>query len=624
METIELTCAAALIKFLKNQYIEIDGVQTRFVTGLMGIFGHGNVAGLGQAISENSEGDFPFFQPKNEQAMVHSAIAYSKSLNRSKIYACTSSVGPGATNMITGAATATTNRIPVLLLPSDIFANRIPNPVLQQLEHPLSHDISVNDCFKPVSKFWDRINRPEQILTSLPEAMRVLVSPSETGAVTICLPEDVQAQKYHYPKNFFDKKVHVQRRMPPTQIELNEFKSLVNQSEKPLIIAGGGVHYSQATEQLKEFCDKFKIACSFTQAGTGALSFNHEYSLGAIGTTGNLAANSLAEISDLVIGLGCRYSDFTTASKTQFKNKNVKFINININEMDSKKHGAFSIPADIKETLSILNTCSDLRETNSEYQDTIKKLKQLWIKDYQELTHPLKDKDSLWHQSELIRVLNDFTDQDCTIVHAAGGLPGDLHKLWRSKESKDYHSEYAYSCMGYEIAGALGVKLATPHREVYAILGDGSYLMLNHEIVTSIQESKKITIILVNNNGYQCIHNLQRGCGGKSFGNEFRYRENEHSSGLSGETIKIDFLENAKSLGAKIFSAFNEQDFKIALGEAKKENGTTLIYTEVEPSTPLKGYSWWDVPISEVSNDKNVQETLKKYKEMKKEQRFYY
>ncbi len=623
MQTIELTCAAAIIKFLKNQYIEIDGEQTRFVSGLMGIFGHGNVAGLGQAISEDPEGDFPFFQPKNEQAMVHSAIAYSKSLNRSKIYACTTSVGPGATNMITAAATATTNRIPVLLLPSDIFANRIPNPVLQQLENPLSHDISVNDCFKAVSKFWDRINRPEQILTSLPEAMRVLINPSETGAVTICLPEDVQAQKYKYPKNFFEKRVYIQRRMPPTHGELKEFKDLLRKAKKPLIIAGGGVHYSVACKELEEFCNKFKIACSFTQAGTGAIHFNHDYSLGSIGTTGNLAANSLAQEADLIIGLGCRYSDFTTASKTQFKNPGVRFVNININEMDSKKHGAFSIPADIKETLTQINCVEEKIETSDDYQEKIKTLKQSWMEQYEELTHPKKQDDEKWHQSEMIRVLNDFTDDKSTIVHAAGGLPGDLHKLWRSKESKDYHSEYAYSCMGYEIAGALGVKLANPGREVYAVLGDGSYLMLNHEIVTSIQENKKITIILVNNFGYQCIHNLQRGCGGRSFGNEFRYRAGATSE-LNGENLQINFVENAKSLGAKVFSAMNESEFKSALLDAKKEQGTSLIYTEVEPSTPLKGYSWWDVPISEVSNDKKVQETYSEYIASKKEQRFYY
>ncbi len=622
MQTIELTCASAIIKFLKNQYIEIDGVQSQFVTGLMGIFGHGNVAGLGQAIAENPEGDFPFFQAKNEQAMVHSAIAYSKSLNRSKIYACTTSVGPGATNMITGAATATTNRIPVLLLPSDIFANRIPNPVLQQLEHPLSHDISVNDCFKAVSKFWDRINRPEQILTSLPEAMRVLMNASETGAVTICLPEDVQAQKYQYPISFFEKRVYIQRRMPPTSFEIQNLKKILSEAQSPLIVAGGGVHYSNASSELKEFCEKYKIGCSFTQAGTGCLESNHEYALGSIGTTGNLAANSIAENADLVLGFGCRYSDFTTASKTQFKNLDVKFVNININEMDAKKHGGFSIPADLKATLAIMNSDQSRHETSSEYQGKIKSLKEAWLNEYQELTHPQKKADDKWHQSELIRVLNDFTDESSTIVHAAGGLPGDLHKLWRSKDAKDYHSEYAYSCMGYEIAGALGVKLANPDREVYAVLGDGSYLMLNHEIVTSIQENKKITIILVNNFGYQCIHNLQRGCGGRSFGNEFRYRKVDKE--LDGERLSVDFAQNAQSLGAKVFNAFNEGEFLDALKAAKNEKGTSLIYTEVEPSTPLKGYSWWDVPISEISNDQKVQKTYKEYIEQKKEQRFYY
>ena len=622
MRTRRLSMAAAIVNFLKNQYTSRDGVEHRLINGVFGIFGHGNVTGLGQALEEYGRSDLPHFQPKNEQAMVHTAIAYAKTKKRLGALACTSSIGPGATNMITGAATATVNRLPVLLLPGDIFANRIPAPVLQQLEAPHSQDISVNDCFKPVSKYWDRMNRPEQILTALPEAMRVLADPAETGAVTIAMPEDVQAESYDYPLNFFEKRVYAVERNCCSQNSLRAACDLIKASTKPLIIAGGGVHYSEACQALENFVKKNGIPIVVTQAGKGALLDDNPACLGALGVTGNSAANQAAAQADFILTIGTRLADFTTASKTLFQNTAVRFAGINVNAYDAHKHGALPLVGDARSIIEALSEMLDGYSISSQWRDLNVNAKAIWETQYKEIVYSANKGRKLF-QSEVIRILNDHCNENSTVVHAAGGIPGDIHKLWRSRDYNDYHSEYGYSCMGYEIAGALGVKMADPEREVFAFLGDGSYLMLNHEIVTSIQEGLKITIVLNDNHGYQCIHGLQRSCGGKSFGNEFR-RRTEENRRLEGEDVDIDFMANAKSLGATVFKAEDESSLLEALKAARKEKRTSLIYIPVDANSNIPGYSWWDVPMSDSSENPNVMEARKAYKEAKSKQRFYF
>lgn len=617
--TKRMTVAAAIVEFLKHQYVKRDDVEHRVINGVFGIFGHGNVAGLGRALEENGGADMPFYQPKNEQAMVHSAIAFSKARRGLGTFACTTSVGPGATNMVTGAATATINRLPVLLLPGDIFANRKPAPVLQQLEYTSSMDVSVNDCFKPVSKYWDRINRPEQLLTSLPEAMRHLTDPELMGAVTICLPEDVQAEAYDFPVNFFNKRVYNYSRRNADSRDVKLAVEMIRKSRRPLIVAGGGVNYSGAEDVLASLVTQTRIPVTVTQAGKGALSDEHPYCLGGVGVTGTWVANKFATDADVVIVVGSRLSDFTTASKTQFQSADVKFISINVNSFDAHKHGAFSLVGDARAVLMELNDGLRSYRVSESYDREIMAAKESWKKVHFDILHPQHK--GMMAQSQVIRVFNEFCDENSTVVHAAGSLPGDLHKLWIAKNSQAYHSEYGYSCMGYEIAGALGVKMAKPEREVYAFLGDGSYLMLNHEIVTSLQEGFKITVMLNDNHGYQCIHNLQRGTGGIGFGNEFRYR-NSSTKKLDGDFVKVDFAANAKSLGATVFRADSEKSLHEALAAAKLEKNTCLIYCEVDPAHPIPGFSWWDVPVHE--ENKNAKSVREKYLEGITKQKFYY
>ena len=525
MKTVRVTMAGAIVRFLKVQYVRRDRVEHRLINGVCGIFGHGNVTGFGQALEEFGGRDLPYLQPKNEQAMVHTAIAYAKTKRRLGTLACTTSIGPGATNMVTGAACATVNRLPVLLLPGDIFANRRPSPVLQQLEFPGSQDVSVNDCFCPVSRYWDRLNRPEQVLTALPEAMRVLADPAETGAVTLAMPEDVQAEPFDCPVSFFEKRVYdLARSSPPSEV-VRAAAGLVRAARRPLLIAGGGVHYSDAADELRAFAEATGIPVAVTQAGTGALLESHPLGLGGVGVTGTQAACRLALAADLVIVVGTRLSDFTTASKTQFQDPRVRFVAININAMDAAKQGALPLVGDARATLAALRRALRGWSAPATHRRAIAAARAAWDKPWRAMVRPARpSSDGKLYQSQVIRVLNEFCDSGSTVVHAAGGIPGDIHRLWRGKSETDYHSEYGYSCMGYEIAGALGVKLADPGREVYAFLGDGSYLMLNHELVTAAQEGLKITVVLNDNHGFGCIHNLQRACGGRSFGNEFRHR----------------------------------------------------------------------------------------------------
>jgi 3D-(3,5/4)-trihydroxycyclohexane-1,2-dione acylhydrolase (decyclizing) len=605
-KTRRLTTAGALVEFLKAQYVARDGVEHRLIHGIFGIFGHGNVAGLGQALEEYGGEDLPFHQPKNEQAMVHSAAAFAKARRGLGTLACTTSVGPGATNMITGAAAATINRLPVLLLPGDCFASRIPAPVLQQLESPNSMDLSVNDCFRPVSKYWDRIQRPEQLLKALPEAMRVLADPAERGAVTIALPEDVQSEAYRYPASFFEKRAYRMTRARCSDEDVAAAARLLRNARRPLIVAGGGVHSSEAEAALEAFADASGIPVCMTQAGVGSLLDAHPSCLGAVGTTGNLAANRIAREADVIVALGTRLSDFTTASKTQF-HPNARFIGVNVDARDAHKHGALPLVGDARAVLSDLLAALRGYRVAREYERRLASARSAWEKAYRSIARV----SGRLSQAAAIRVLNEELGADATVVHAAGGIPGDIHKLWKARAALDYHSEYGYSCMGYEIAGALGVKMASPEREVYALLGDGSYLMLNHEIATSIQEKKKITIVLIDNSGYHCIENLQRSCGGNSFGNRFK-------------DFTVDYMANAKSLGASVFQARTAKEFKAALKKARSEKKTSFIYVPLSAVKALPGYSWWEVPPAEVSGLPSVRKARADYDGAKKRQNFHY
>lgn len=604
MTTIRLTMAQALLRYLDQQYISVDGVETKFVKGVIGIFGHGNVTGIGEAL-ERSSGSLTYMQGKNEQGMVHTAAAYAKQKNRRQIYACTTSIGPGALNMITAAATATVNRIPVLLLPGDNFATREPDPVLQQLEVSGDYTISATDPFKAVSKYWDRIVRPEQLMIAATQAMRVLTDPAETGAVTLALPQDVQAEAYDYPESFFARKVHYLDRRPPVQAAIERAAQQIARGRKPLIVAGGGVLYAEASPQLAEFAEAFGIPVAETQAGKSALAWDHPLNVGAIGVTGSLAANRLAREADVVIGVGTRFSDFTTASRSAFQHPEAAFININLNGMDAAKLGGEAILSDAREGLQALQTALQGRHYHSGYGTSeIANLRDEWNAEVDRL-YGLQHEAGL-AQTTAVGVINRTIDPSSVIVCAAGSLPGDLHRLWRASAPKTYHMEYGFSCMGYEVSGAFGAALAEPDREVYAMVGDGSYLMLHSELVTSLQEQKKMTILLFNNNGFQCIHNLQREHGSDGFGNEFRYRESE-SGRLTGDYMPMDFAAHARSLGAKAYKAETTEQLEQAIRDARNETVTTLIEIPVVPGTNAGGYeSWWNVGVPEVSNEEKV------------------
>jgi len=617
-----LTTAGAIVEFLKRQHVERDGVRHRLVNGVFGIFGHGNVAGLGQALDDYGGAELPYFQPKNEQAMVHTAAAFAKARRGLGTFACTTSVGPGATNMVTGAAAATVNRLPVLLLPGDVFASRAPAPVLQQLESPHSMDVSVNDCFRPVSVYWDRIHRPEQILAALPEAMRVLADAALRGTVTLALPQDVQAEAFDYPASFFEERTRTVARARPDPSALAAAAAAVRAAHRPLVVAGGGVFYSEAEGVLAALAERTGLPVAVTQAGKGSLPDDHPQCLGALGVTGTAAANRAAREADLVLVVGSRLSDFTTASKTQFQDAGVRFVAVNVSGHDAHKHGALPLVGDARAALEDLGRALEGYRVPAGHERAVAESRAQWQQARHELVHPRRQGGRL-HQAEVIRILNDSLDERSVMVHAAGGLPGDVHKLWRSRAPGDYHSEYGYSTMGYEIAGALGVKMARPDRDVYAFVGDGSYLMLNHEIVTSVQEGLKITIVLVDNQGYQCIHNLQRSLGSAGFGNEFRARDGA-SSRLQGEYVAVDFVANARSLGAAAFAAEDEEGLVRALAEARQQPRTCLVYVPVERTTPLPGSSWWDVPVAEVSESRAVAAARQAYVESLKKRRFHH
>ncbi len=629
MKTERLTMAQAIIRFLRQQYSERDGVEQPFFAGIFGIFGHGNVAGIGQALQQNP--DFTYYQARNEQAMVHTAAAYAKMKNRLQTFACTASIGPGATNMITAAAGATINRLPVLLLPGDIFAGRQVAPVLQQLEAAYTQDISVNDCFKPVSRYWDRLNRPEQAIFALPEAMRVLTSPADTGAVTLACPQDVQAEAYDFPRGLFERRIWSVPRPRADRAALQRAADLIRASRRPLIVAGGGVIYSAATEALAAFVAQTGIPVGETQAGKGSLRYDNPLNLGAIGVTGTLGANVMAREADLVIGLGTRYSDFTTASKTAFQDPGVRFININVAEFDAHKHSGLALTADARETLAELGAMLSDWSVPSAYRERAAQFNREWDAEVERLYQ--LGHEPLPSQGEIIGAVNDFSRARDVVLCAAGSAPGDLHKLWRTRDPKGYHLEYGYSCMGYEIAGGLGVKMADPDREVYVIVGDGSYLMLAQEIVTAVQESIKLTIILIDNHGFSSIGSLSRSLGSQGFGTRYLYRDRRTGrlpdddlspSDAMKHYLPVDLAANAASLGAVVFRAGDLAAFKQALAEASRKEQTVVIVVETDRYAGVPGYeTWWDVPVAAVSENEAVRQARADYEARRRDERPY-
>lgn len=620
MKTRRLTMAQALVAFLKNQYVQRDGREIPFFAGVWGIFGHGNVAGIGQALQQYPE--FRYYLPRNEQAMVHIAVAFAKMNNRLRTFACTSSIGPGATNMVTGAATATINRLPVLLLPGDIFARRQVAPVLQQLEWEHSQDVSVNDALRPVSRYWDRINRADQLPFALMEAMRVLTSPAETGAVTLALPQDVQAEAWDYPESLFEKRLWHIPRPPADRERLCRSVGWIREAKHPLIIAGGGVFYSEATGELARLVERTGIPVAETQAGKGSLPFDHPQNLGAIGVTGTPGANILAREADLVIAVGTRLGDFTTASKTAFQNPEVRFIAINVAEWDAHKHAALPLVADARLTLQELTAALTDYHVSSDYAARIARYKQQWEAEVERL-YDLHHGPPL-AQSEVIGIVNRFCQPRDVVVCAAGSLPGDLHKLWRTRDPKGYHLEYGYSCMGYEIAGGLGVKMADPSREVYVMVGDGSYLMMSSEIATAIQENIKLTIIVFDNHGFSSIGGLSQSLGSGGFGTDYRCRHSETGM-LEGDPVPVDFVANAASLGAHALRATTREDLQRALDEARGKDRTTVIVVEVDKEMRVPSYeSWWDVPVAEVSEMESVQRARDAYEKAVTKERFFF
>lgn len=643
MKTIRLTTAQALVKFLNSQYVKFDNNEERFVEGIFTIFGHGNVVGLGQALQEDP-GELKVHQGRNEQGMAQAAVAFAKQKNRKKIYACTSSVGPGAANMVTAAATATANNIPVLLLPGDVFATRQPDPVLQQIEQLHDLSISTNDAFKSVCKYWDRVNRPEQLMSAMINAMRVLTDVDNTGAVCIALPQDVQGEVYDFPEYFFKKRVHVIERRKATEDAIEDAIELIKNKKKPIIVCGGGVKYSEAGRGLKEFATKFNIPFGETQAGKSAVESSFYLNLGGIGVTGSLAANLIAEKSDLVIGVGTRFTDFTTGSKGLFRNEDVDYITINTSKFHADKMDATKLVGDAKLVLEQLMAKLENIGYKSSYRSEVEEAKDKWDKElhrlysieYREDFIPeisghndnsakefYKQMNKALPQTQVLGELNKFLKKDYVIVGASGSLPGDLQRVWKTDDKDSYHMEYGYSCMGYEISGGLGVKLAEPDKEVYVMVGDGSYLMLHSELITSIQENKKINIILLDNSGFGCINNLQMNNGIESFNTEFRYR-NEKTGLLDGGYIAIDYAKSAEGYGAKTYKVNTIEELREALEDSKKQTVSTLIDIKTLPKTMTNGYnSWWHVGIAGVSKSGSVREAYKEKEENLKKARRY-
>ena len=627
MTSVRLTVGQALVRFLAAQEVERDGIRQRFFAGCFGIFGHGNVAGLGQALQQH-EDLLPYRQGRNEQAMVHIAAGYARQRNRLGAYACTTSVGPGATNMVTGAALATINRLPVLLLPGDTFASRRPHPVLQQLEVPQDATVSVNDCLRPVSRFFDRIERPEQLLPAALEAMRVLTDPADTGAVTLALPEDVQTEALEVPEAFLAPRVWQIWRQPPPAEALARAAELVRGGRRPVIVAGGGVIYAEATAALRALVDATGIPVCETQAGRGTLESEHPLSLGALGATGTAAANRLAREADLVIGVGTRWSDFTTASKSAFQDPDVRFVNLNVAAFDAAKLSGLALTGDARAGLVALRELLAGYRVDAGWERRAADEASAWAIEVERLVHA--GHEPLPSQAEVIGAVNDAAGRGGVVVCAAGSLPGDLHKLWRARDPKGYHVEYGYSCMGYEIPGGMGVKLADPEREVYVMVGDGSYLMLPGELATAVAEGIKLTVVLVDNHGYASIGALSRSVGSAGFGTHYRRRE-EHQlldapdgegPAQPAEALPIDLAANAESLGATVLRTHTIDELRAALEQARGASGPVVVHIEVDRYVGVPSYeSWWDVPVAELSDDPEVQAARREYEAARQAQR---
>lgn len=619
MSTIRLTMSQALVKFLDNQYVQFDGKEHKFVEGVFGIFGHGCVVGIGEALQE-SDHSLKFYQGHNEQGMAHAATAFAKQHARKKIMAVTSSIGPGALNMVTAAGVATTNRIPLLLLPGDVFACRQPDPVLQQVEHFHDYTMTSNDAFRAVSRYWDRINRPDQLMTAAMNAMRVLTDPADTGAVTLALPQDVQAEAYDYPVEFFRKRVHIIDRRPLTEANLNIAVDRIKKAKRPMIVCGGGVRYSEAGDTLADFSKEFGIPFGETQAGKSAVVWDHPMNLGGMGVTGGLAANMIAKEADLIIAVGTRLSDFTTGSKWGFQNTNVKIISLNVNSFDAYKMDGEPLLCDAKAGLEAVAT--ELRKISYKPIDTfaseIAHAKKVWDEEVDRLYHLEMGPNDIYSQTRALGIMNEeLFEKDAIVVGASGSLPGDLQRVWRSRKPEVYHMEYGFSCMGYEVSGAFGVKLAAPNQSVYSMVGDGSFVMLHSELLTAIQENVKINIILFDNNGFGCIDNLQRSQGIPKFGCELRYRNPETGKiDGGGDLIPIDYAKIAEGYGCDTWVVHNSEELKQALKEAKKSTVSTLIDIKVDWDSMTDGYmNWWRVGTPEVSKKEAVVEAHKEMME---------
>lgn len=626
VSTVELTVAQAVVKFLGAQYSLSDGVERRLFAGCLGIFGHGNVAGIGQALLQaelTEPGLLPYILGRNEQAMVHTAVAYARMNDRLQTYAVSTSVGPGATNMVTGAALATINRLPVLLLPADTFADRSASPLLQELELDYAGDVTVNDAFRPVSKYFDRIWRPEQLPAALLSAMRVLTDPAETGAVTLCFPQDVQAQAYDWPVELFAKRVWRVARPLPENAVIDAAADLIRAARRPLIVAGGGVHYAQATGALDALCSATGIPVGQSQAGKGTLPYDHPQCLGAIGSTGTTAANTIAREADLVIGIGTRYSDFTTASRTIFAHPQVRFVNINVAGLDAVKHAGLSVVADAREALQALSGRLAGHTVEDSYARRLGELNAAWEAEVQRTYHPGEAPASgLLTQGEVIGLVNELSDPRDVVVCAAGSMPGDLHKLWRTRDPKGYHVEYGYSCMGYEIAGGLGVRMACPDRDVFVMVGDGSYLMMATELVTAVQEGIKIITVLVQNHGFASIGALSESLGSQRFGTRYRFR-NPDTGRLDGDPLPIDLAANAASFGLDVIKAGTAGELADAIKAAKAADRSVVIYVETDPLIGAPdSEAWWDVPVSATSTLESTRQARRTYEQHKATQRW--
>lgn len=633
--TIRLTVGQALVRFLAHQFTERDGVTRRLFAGCFGIFGHGNVAGFGQGLlqayaeageaglppGEVGPDELPYLLARNEQGMVHAAVAYARTKDRLQTFACTASIGPGSTNMVTGAALATVDRVPVLLLPSDVFATRAPDPVLQQLEHPTGPDITVNDAFRPVSRYFDRIWRPEMLLASAPQAMRVLTDPAETGAVTLALPQDVQAEAYHWPVEFFRDRVWHVARPVPERAALARAAEVIRSAERPLLVAGGGVVYSGASEALRAFATTTGIPVADTQAGKGAISWDHPLAVGGVGATGNDAANALAAEADVVIGVGTRYTDFTTASRTVFAREGVRFVNLNVAAFDAAKHSATMVVADAREGLAALGEELQGFRTSDAYRAEAGEKVAAWQKVTDRCYH--LGHSPLPAQTEVFGALNELMGDEDILINAAGSMPGDLQALWRARTPSQYHLEYGYSCMGYEIPAALGAKLAAPEHEVVAIVGDGTYQMLPMELATIVQERLKVILVLLQNHGFASIGALSESRGSQRFGTKYRMR-NPATAGLDGEKVPVDLAANAESWGVRVLRAKSIEDFRRAYRDAAAGDAATLIYIETDlygPNPPAS--AWWDVPVAEVSTLSTTRQARREYTAAKSAQRIH-